>query len=118
MEEVLKADPDYIIIGTQNAVGSQNADPIAEKIKSAPEWSTVKAVKEGRVYTNPVGTFLWARYSCEEALQVLWVAKLLHPDKFKDIDLTKQVRDFYKKFYDFDLSNADAERMLAGRDPL
>ncbi|MDR1965356.1 MAG: ABC transporter substrate-binding protein [Synergistaceae bacterium] len=118
MEEVLKADPDYIIIGTQNAVGSQNADPIAEKIKNAPEWSTVKAVKEGRVYTNPVGTFLWARYSCEEALQVLWVAKLLHPDKFADIDLTKQVRDFYKTFYDFDLTDADAERMLAGRDPL
>jgi iron complex transport system substrate-binding protein len=117
MEEILKADPDYIIIGTQNAIGNQNADPIAEKIKNAPEWSTVKAVKNGRIYTNPVGTFLWARYSCEEALQVLWVAKLLHPDKFEDIDIVEEVRKFYKTFYDFDLSQANAERILAGRDP-
>jgi iron complex transport system substrate-binding protein len=117
MEEVLKADPDYIIVGTQNAIGTQNADPIVEKIKNAPEWSTVKAVKNGRIYKNPVGTFLWARYSCEEALQVLWVAKLLHPDKFKDIDMNKEVQKFYKTFYGFSLSDADAERILAGRDP-
>jgi iron complex transport system substrate-binding protein len=118
MEEILKADPDYIIVGTQNAIGNQNADPIVEKIKNAPEWSTVKAVKNGRIYTNPVGTFLWARYSCEEALQVLWVAKLLHPDKFEDIDISDEVQKFYKTFYDFDLSDIDVERILAGRDPL
>jgi iron complex transport system substrate-binding protein len=117
MEAILKADPDFVIVGTQNAIGSQNADPIVEKIKSAPEWSTVKAVKEGRLYTNPVGTFLWSRYSCEEALQVLWVAKLLHPDKFKDIDMVKETQKFYKTFYNYEISNSDAERMLGGYDP-
>jgi iron complex transport system substrate-binding protein len=117
MEEVLKVDPDYIIVGTQNAIGSQNADPIVEKIKNAPEWATVKAVKDGRIYTNPVGTFLWSRYSCEEALQIFWVAKLLHPDKFGDIDMVKEVQKFYKTFYDFEISASDTERMLAGIDP-
>jgi iron complex transport system substrate-binding protein len=118
MEEILKADPDYIIVSIQNAVGAtQNSQTIIDKIKSSPEWSTIKAVKEGRIYANPVGTFLWARYSCEEALQVLWVAKLLHPDKFKDIDMAAKVREFYKTFYDYDMTANDAERMLAGLNP-
>jgi iron complex transport system substrate-binding protein len=118
MEEVLKADPDYIIVSVQNATGStQTSHSIIEAIKSSPEWSTIKAVKEGKIYPNPVGTFLWARYSCEEALQVLWVAKLLHPDKFEDIDMAKEVQKFYKTFYDFEMSGSDAERMLAGLDP-
>jgi len=112
MEEVLRADPDYII------VAAPNARPVIDQIKNSPEWASVKAVKKGRVYANPVGTFIWARYSCEEALQVLWVAKLLHPDLFPDIDMTKEIRNFYRAFYDCDLTEAEAERMLAGLAPL
>ncbi|MDR3332396.1 MAG: ABC transporter substrate-binding protein, partial [Synergistaceae bacterium] len=118
MEEVLKADPDYIIVSVQNAVGSaQTSQTIIDDIKNSPEWSTIKAVKEGKIYANPVGTFLWARYSCEEALQVLWVAKLIHPDKFGDLDMGKEVQKFYKTFYGFDMTDSDAERMLAGLGP-
>lgn len=116
-EEVLAADPDIIIVAVQNAVGAQNAQPIIDHIKNDPAWANVKAVKEGRLYANPVGTFLWARYSCEEALQVLWTAKLLHPDRFEDLDMVKEVQDFYKRFYNFDMSTKDAELMLAGFGP-
>ena len=50
-------------------------------------------------------------------LQVLWVAQLLHPDKFKDIDMNAEVRKFYKTFYDYDMTEDEARRMLAGLDP-
>ena len=111
MEELIKADPDYIIVGAQDAA------PIIAQIKSSPEWSMIKAVKNGRIYANPVGTFLWSRYSCEEALQVLWVAKLIHPDKFKDIDMNNEVRKFYKTFYNYNMTKNEADRMLQGLDP-
>lgn len=111
MEELLKVDPDYIIVATQGA------GPVIDLIKNSSEWSTLKAVKNGRIYANPIGTFLWSRYSCEEALQVLWVAKLIHPDKFKDIDMNKEVRNFYRTFYNYDMTEEEARRMLAGLDP-
>lgn len=111
MEELLNADPDVII------VASRNAELIIEQIRKAPEWSALRAVREGRIYPNPVGTFLWSRYSCEEALQVLWVAQLLHPDKFEDVDMNAEVRKFYKTFYDYDMTEDEARRMLAGLDP-
>lgn len=111
MEELLNADPDVIIVATRNAA------PVIEQIRTAPEWASLKAVKNGRVYANPVGTFIWSRYSCEEALQVLWVAQLLHPDKFRDVDMNAEVRKFYKTFYGYNMTEDGARRMLAGLDP-
>jgi iron complex transport system substrate-binding protein len=117
METVLLANPDVIIVAVQNAAGAQNATRIIESIKNNPAWASIPAIKNNRIYANPVGTFLWIRYSCEEALQVLWVAKTLYPERFRDIDMVQEVRDFYKKFYNYDLTAADAERMLNDLDP-
>jgi iron complex transport system substrate-binding protein len=117
METILNAKPDVILVAVQNAAGANGSQAIIEKIKKDPVWSTIPAVRNNKIYPNPVGTFLWARYSCEEALQVLWVAKTLYPDRFTDIDMVKEVQGFYKKFYNYDMSNAEAERMLAGLDP-
>ncbi len=111
MEELLNADPDVIIVATRGA------QSVIEQIRNAPEWSALRAVREGRIYANPVGTFLWSRYSCEEALQVLWTAQLLHPEKFEDVDMNGEVRKFYKTFYDYDMTEDEARRMLAGLDP-
>ncbi len=33
------------------------------------------------------------------ALGEIWMAKMLHPDLFKDIDLDKNAQDFYQAFY-------------------
>lgn len=112
IEEILKANPDVII-----ASATCDADKTLEKIKADPKWADVNAVQQNKLYVNPVGTFLWNRYSCEEALQVLWVAKILHPQKFADIDMVKEVQAFYQKFYAFDLSTEEAELLLAGKAP-
>jgi iron complex transport system substrate-binding protein len=117
METILKANPDVIIVAVQNAAGASGSQAIIQKIKTDKVWSTIPAVKNNRIYPNPVGTFLWARYSCEEALQVLWVAKTLYPDRFADIDMVQELSKFYKKFYDYDMDKSEAERMLAGLDP-
>jgi iron complex transport system substrate-binding protein len=101
----------------QNVAGATGAFATMDKIKADRAWSTIPAIKNNRVYANPVGTFLWSRYSCEEALQVLWVAKTLYPDLFQDVDMVKEVREFYKKFYNYDLSVENAQRILSAQDP-
>ncbi|MDR1363334.1 MAG: ABC transporter substrate-binding protein [Spirochaetaceae bacterium] len=117
MEAVLQANPDVIIVAVQNAAGANGSEAIIERIKTDRAWSSIPAVKNNRIYANPVGTFLWARYSCEEALQVLWTGKILYPDRFRDIDMVKELQGFYKQFYNYDMSAPEAELMLAGKDP-
>ena len=111
MEEVVKANPDIIIIG-----GTQSRKGI-EAIKNDPQWASIKAVQTGRIYSNPVGTFNWDRYSAESALQILWASKLIHPELFNDVDLVKETQEFYKTFLHYDLSADDAQRIIDGEGP-
>lgn len=111
MEEILKADPDIIIIGSNGSIKAKEA-----MLKDS-NWKEIKAVKNNMVICNPLGTFPWDRYSAEEALQVLWIAKTLHPDKFQDIDMVAETQKFYKNFLNYDLSTENAKRILAAQNP-
>ncbi len=111
METVVASDPDVIIIG------STSSEAALDLLRKDPAYSQLRAVKDGKVYGNPRGTFPWDRYSAEEALQVLWVAQLLHPNEFKKLDMVAETRAFYKTFLNYDLSADQAKLILAGKDP-
>ena len=111
MEDIVRSHPDIIIIG--GAAASKGR----EAMENDPTWSSLKAVKNKKIYSNPVGTFQWDRYSAEEALQVLWVAKTIYPDLFKDLDLVKKTQEFYKEFLSYDLTSDEAQRIINGLDP-
>lgn len=111
IEEIVKSNPDYIIIGGTQAQKGKDA------IMANPAWSSINAVKNNRVICNPVGTFNWDRYSAEAALQLLWAGKLLHPELFEELDMTQKTQEFYQEFLHYELSAKDAERILAGKMP-
>lgn len=111
MEQITAYAPEVIIIG-----GDASAKGV-QTIKSDAAWKDIPAVKNNKVIRNPYGTFNWDRYSTEEALQVLWAAKTLHPQKFADIDMVKETQEFYSTFFGYSLSADDAQRILAGEAP-
>ena len=114
MESIVQANPDVIIIGS-----SGNKSQVAiEKIKADPSWQSISAVKNNRIYANPTGTFPWDRYSAEEALQILWAAQLFHPERFADVDMITKTQDFYRKYYNYNLSKENAQQILKGLPPL
>ena len=110
MEEIVAADPEVIIMG----VGAAKA---VDALKADPAWSGITAVKNNAVYANPNGVFSWDRYSGEEALQVLWAAKKFNPDKFEDINIEQETKDFYKKYYGFELNDEQTKQILNGENP-
>ena len=111
MEQVLKWNPDVIICGT--APNAENK----VKIMTAPQWSGIKAVKNGKVYANPTGVYLWDRHSAEGALQILWAAKLLHPEKFRTLDLKKETKAFYARFFHYKLTDSDFNSIMNATAP-
>lgn len=104
LENIVASDPDVIITLRARDV---------EVIRNSPQWSMIRAVRDGRVYANPRGMFWWCRETSEEALQFLWLAKLLYPDAFTDIDMVAETRAFYRNFYRIDLSDDEVKEFLS-----
>ena len=110
-EEIINANPDIII------VGGNDTDAQIKKIKEHPAFSGSNAVKNGKVYGNPKGVFSWDRYGAENVLQILWAAKTIQPDLFKDVDIKAKTKEFYKEFLNHDLSDTEYGYILKGLNP-
>ena len=95
-EQILEWNPDIIFIG--NFCPQMPDDILQNKIKGQ-EWSEVKAVKKGRVYKVPLGTYRWGPWNAESALMLWWVAKKQHPQLFiNDYTIEQKIKEFYTKF--------------------
>lgn len=106
MERVLGWNPDILVIDT--------GEP-ADLYKDG-KWRNVRAVQKRNVHKQPVGAFVWDKPTVEAAvLYPLWLAKLAYPERFKDLDMRKEVKRFYKEIMFFDLSDAQAQKVLDGR---
>lgn len=108
-EDVLNWDPDVILI-----CGWGNS---AELIAKNPNWSALRAAKSGQVYLLPSGVFAWEYASGETILLIEYLAKILHPEAFKDLDMVQEAVTFYHDIYGKNVSPADARRILQGLPP-
>jgi iron complex transport system substrate-binding protein len=93
MEQILAWNPDAIFVQDRYA-------PVADEIRKDPAWQSVSAVRNDRIYITPEYVKPWGHPVPESiALGEIWMAKVLHPDLFKDVDLDKTAEDFYRSFY-------------------
>lgn len=76
------------------------------------DWSNIEAVKNQQVRKIPLGMYRWYVTCSDSPMMLLWMAKQHHPDRFEDIDFNETMKEFYKQFYDFDLTDADIESIL------
>lgn len=76
---------------------------------------TIYILINGKVYRIPQGTFQWDHFGSESALQIVWMAKTLYPQKFTDMNLKQMTIDFYKKYLGYNLSSEYADAILAGK---
>jgi ABC-type Fe3+-hydroxamate transport system, periplasmic component len=105
IEQVLNWDPDVIIAG----------DPtFYEKIYSNPLWQNITAVKNHDVYLTPLSPFCWFDRppGVNRIIGIPWTAKMLYPEKFGDMDLSSLTKEFYSKFYHYDLSDEEVYEIL------
>jgi iron complex transport system substrate-binding protein len=88
----------------------------AESVRSDPSWAGVRAVREGRVHLSPKLPFGWVDFppSVNRMIGLWWLAKLLYPAQFTE-DIRKLARDFHSLFYQVTPSEAQLDRVLAGR---
>lgn len=105
-ERVLAWNPDIFIV---------NAPQQVEAIYQDERFSKVSAVRNHRVYATPMGTHIWGQRSVEQPLTVLWAAKIFHPQLFADVDIEAEIKHFYRRFFNYELTDDEIGAMLEGR---
>ncbi|MBN2075386.1 MAG: ABC transporter substrate-binding protein [Dehalococcoidales bacterium] len=105
-EDVIKWNPEIIL--THNLSGK-------EQILAEPTFQTLPAIKNNKVFIVPTGTYLWSVRSAEGSMMCLWLAKTMYPEIFKDLDMAKKIREFYKTFHSgYEIPDDEIDMVLAG----
>lgn len=108
LEQVLAWDPQVIIAWDDVVRGGAD-----ELIRTDANWSTIQAVKDGRVYTMPNVPFSWCDRppAVNRVLGIQWIANTLYPDAY-NVDMVDVTKEFYSTFYHRDITDAQAKEIL------
>jgi iron complex transport system substrate-binding protein len=105
LEQILLWNPDVILFAP---------DSVYSSVADDATWSAADAIKNGRYYETPSGPYNWmgSPPSINRYLGMIWMTKLLYP-AYADFDAAEEVKEYYKLFYGFDLTDADFRELTA-----
>ncbi|MBQ6496159.1 MAG: ABC transporter substrate-binding protein [Firmicutes bacterium] len=106
MEQLYNFDPDVIVV---------TLDGIYDIIDAGDKsWAELSAVKNGTYYEIPGIPYCWLSGppSVNRILGIWWLGNLVYPDQY-DYDMVAKAQEYYKLFFDYDLSEDEAKAMLA-----
>ncbi len=104
-EQLLLLNPDVIFLNS--ALGTMNGP---EYFYNQPPWQVLSAVKNKRVYKQPLGSARMTGLADEPLLQ-LWMAELLYPDLMPRL-FRNEFKSVYQEIYHYDLSDDEIDRNI------
>lgn len=110
MEQIYEWDPDMIFI--TNFVPYLAEDLYNNAGFEGHDWSVVRAVQEENVYKCPLGVYRWYPPSSDTPLMLLWMAQTIYPELFEDINLEEEMKEYYKNFYNIELTDEDIVKIF------
>ena len=106
MEQVFEFDPDAVVVETFDT----------SVLTDDSTWLTLRAYKDGKVLAAPSALDNWSKPGAESMMVYLWALNVFYPDYAGELDLTTEVRNFYKDFYGYDMSEEYANVVMQGKD--
>ena len=93
-------------------------DSIYDKVGSDPTWQTLSAISSGNYYAVPGEPYNWVSSppGVNQILGYQWFARLCYPDKFSD-SMADIVKNYYKTFYNYDMSDDECNALIANSVP-
>ena len=95
-EQLIAWNPDIIFV-TRGSLNDKSVRSV-EAVLSDPELQTINAVKNCSVY-HTTQLYCYGRPHCRNIVNTMYMAKIFHPEKFKDLDLEKEGNEISKAFY-------------------
>lgn len=106
LEQIYEWNPEVILI-----TNFTTAQP--ETLYNDSDWAGIDAVKNKKVFKMPLG--MYRSYTCgvDTPVTLLWIAKTVYPDLFKDIDITEETKKYYKEVFGITLTDEQATKIFA-----
>lgn len=109
IEQIYDWNPDVIYI--TNFTSAQPDDLYNNTIGSF-DWSDIAAVQNDRVHKVPLGIYRWYAPSGDAPLMLKWLAQNNYPALFNDYSMEEELKVYYSKLYDYDLSPDEVQSIL------
>lgn len=109
MEEILALDPEIIFLSWFDDF---TPDDLYENKIDGQDWSNVSAVKNKRVYKTPLGIYRWDAPGVETPLMMQWLATMIQPEIFADIDMKQEVSDYFQDYFAYTLTDEDYDQIM------
>ena len=105
MEQIILWNPEVIIFAPES---------VYESVSEDSSWKQLDAIKDGKYYETPFGPYGWLQSppAIQRYLGLMWLTSILYPD-YCDFDLKDNVIEYYKIFYDYDLSESEYEELVS-----
>ena len=97
-EQIIKWNPDIIIMASRGEMGGEGT---VDLILSDSDLQTVNAVKNRAVYPTPYA-YCRGTPADKNLAAAFYLAKLFHPEKFKDMDVEEEGNEIYERFLGVD----------------
>lgn len=86
------------------------------EILNDPAWQALPAVQKKQVYRMPKYLETWEMPVPESVLATMWMENVLYPE-YVSYDLNEEIKEFYKKWYNLNLTDEDVREILADTSP-
>ena len=113
-EQLLAWDPDGIVVNGEPKA-DKSGSSAAEDILSNPDYASLKAVQDQKVYGTPNAPFSWVDRPAgpNRLIGMRWFSALIYPEYIK-CDINEEIHKFFDLFYHVDLSDEQLENVLKG----
>lgn len=111
MEQVYSWDPDILFLDGPGLLSLTTEDVLNNNVEGA-DFQTLSAVKNKRVYNTTLGMWNWFTPNPDAPLVYAWMACKTYPEAFADYPLEDTIREYYKTWYGYDVTDEDMQEML------
>lgn len=111
MEQVYSWDPDILFLDGPGLLSLTSEDVLTNSVEGT-DFSTLSAVQNGRVYDTTLGMWNWFTPNPDAPLVFAWMACNTYPDAFADYPLEDTIKEYYKTWYGYDVTDEDMAEML------
>ena len=111
MEQIYDWNPDILFVDGPGLIGLTSEDVLENRVEGT-DFSSIKAVQDGRVYDTTLGMWNWFTPNPDAPLVFAWLACNTYPEVFADYPLEDTIREYYHDWYGYDVTDEEMEEML------
>lgn len=102
MEDLLNWQPQIAFSSSKNV----------QALYDDANYAQVPAVQNKAVYPVPTVAHVWGNRTVEQPLTVMWALNKMYPEKYSEADLTRDIKDFYAKFFEYNMTDDEVKNII------